>query len=304
MEKQKQSYMPSKKFIKFMSVIIFAGFLLWGSSRVFGGKETFKKSAEVDTPLLDEDNFYQRDSDSDGVYDWEEALWGLDPKSKDTNKDGVSDGDSVASEKRAIQEKNNFSSEDFSGSNLNQTEIFARQMFSAASLAKQQGGLGAESLDAFSKSVDKSLSEVKIEDPFALKDIKLEVVEPKIYKAELSAAFLKFAEVESEKNELESLYRFANGDVSAGAEIEARASAYNALVRDLLSIETPHNAAGIQLGLANNSAKLAIAFLNMGHLEDDPLLAVIGFSQYEEYSTDMEETMKSLARYFFKNGII
>ena len=37
----------------------------------------------------------QKDSDGDGLYDWEEQLWGTDPFKVDTNGDGVLDGDEV-----------------------------------------------------------------------------------------------------------------------------------------------------------------------------------------------------------------
>ncbi len=36
------------------------------------------------------------DTDGDGLLDWEEALWGTDPKNKDTDRDGTSDGEEVA----------------------------------------------------------------------------------------------------------------------------------------------------------------------------------------------------------------
>ena len=37
-----------------------------------------------------------RDTDGDGLLDWEESLWDTDPNNKDTNGDGVSDSVEIA----------------------------------------------------------------------------------------------------------------------------------------------------------------------------------------------------------------
>jgi hypothetical protein len=302
MEKKTRDYLPSKKFIRFFGLVILSGILLWGASMVFGSKQVFQSEDEKVAVLLDETNFYQRDSDSDGVYDWEEGLWGLDPHDKDSDNDGISDGDKVEAEKAEIQHNNNFESETTDTGDLNQTEIFARQLFSAASLAKQQGGLQPDSLDAFSKSIDKSLTDTKIDDPFKLDNISLETISSADYKVSMSKAFESFTN--EDIDEVNVIYRFANGDTSAGVEVQSMAERYNVLVRDLLAVKTPHTAAGIQLGLANNAAKLVISFLNIAELEEDPISAIIGFAQYEEYSLEFENSLKDLGKYFFINGII
>ncbi len=48
---------------------------------------------------------YDLDSDSDGLKDWEETLWGTDPKNPDTDGDGTEDGSAVEAERLArVQE--------------------------------------------------------------------------------------------------------------------------------------------------------------------------------------------------------
>ncbi|KKR84482.1 MAG: LamG domain protein jellyroll fold domain protein [Candidatus Nomurabacteria bacterium GW2011_GWA2_40_97] len=37
------------------------------------------------------EDLVNKDTDLDGVYDWEESLWGTDPTKKDTDDDGVLD---------------------------------------------------------------------------------------------------------------------------------------------------------------------------------------------------------------------
>ena len=50
------------------------------------------------------ENLITRDTDLDGVLDWEEGLWGTDPTKKDTNDDGVFDGVEIAKLKTAQED--------------------------------------------------------------------------------------------------------------------------------------------------------------------------------------------------------
>ncbi len=296
-------YLPSKKFIKFIGVIILVGILIWAGSFFLGKKHIFNNSKN-DLALNSDDsnNPYMADSDKDGIYDWEEGLWGTNPFDPNSNGTGVDDGVYIEAQKREIQEKNNLSGDNFSEDNLNQTEIFARQLFSTASLARQQGGLSTSDLDAFSKSFGQALSDTRIKDPFNLIDLKLGSASALTYKTNLAIAFDPF--LKANISELEVIYKFSNGDAAAGAKIDQQATLYRNLSNQILMVETPHNAAGIELAMVNNSAKLAIAFINMRHISDDPVLAMVGLHQYQQYSQELEHTLADLQAYFTANGII
>lgn len=267
-------------------------------------KQTYQNKNEGNlVAVADTQNFYQKDSDGDGIYDWEEGLWGTDPNNKDTNGDGVSDGDEIKAQKEQIKKNNsNLTTDSTDDKNLNQTEIFARQLFSAASLAKQQGGLTPEALESFSNSFGSSIANSQIADPFSLKDIKLDNVSPQTYKADLAKAYGPY--MQAQISGPESIYNYSQGDKTSKDKIIKLSQLYKDMSNSLLKVTTPYSAAGIELSMANNAAKLSIAFLNMINLEDDPVLAVVGFHQYEVYSVEMEKALDSLKNYFTSNGII
>lgn len=297
-------YLPSKKFIKVIGAVIICGAVVLILSFLIGPKQSFK-SKNTESPFVAEgaiENFYNTDSDKDKVFDWEEGLWGTDPLNPDTDKDGVTDGEEISANKEEIRIKNDVEGKESLPEDLNQTEIFARQLFSAASLAGQQGGLSVESMDAFSKSFGQAISDSKIEDPFSLVDLKLAAVAPADYKTELGKAFDPY--LEAEISPFDTIYRFSTGDTSVGSDIDKLSEIYNGISNALINIKTPHNAAGIQLGLVNTTAKLSVAFINIKHLEEDPILAVVGFYQYQQYSTELEKTLGLLENYFKSNGII
>lgn len=298
-------YLPSKKFVKVIGAVLVLGAVILAISMLVGRRETFENS-ENDSLFAAEgaiDNFYNADSDEDGVYDWEEGLWGTDPFDKDSDEDGISDGDEINQNKEEIRQKNSLGVDQaVSSDSLNQTEIFARQLFSAASLANQGGGLTVNSVDAFSKSFGDAIEQSAIKDPFTLVDLKLASVAPAEYKAGLAKVFDPY--LKAHINPTQVIYNFSSGDTSALSDIESLSKIHSDISNELLKMQAPHNAAGIHLTLVNSNAKLSVAYLNMKNLIDDPVLAIVGFSQYQEYSSETEKALESLSKYFASNDII
>ena len=58
----------------------------------------------VNSKNILESEVYLKDSDNDGVYDWEEALFGTDPHNPDTDGDGISDSEEIAVTRKSYEE--------------------------------------------------------------------------------------------------------------------------------------------------------------------------------------------------------
>lgn len=85
------SYLPSKKFIITAVSVLIAGLgIFWALSQ-----KGFEKSREIFPENLSVKSIFskaeQKDSDSDGLLDWEEALWNTDINNPDTDRDSSSD---------------------------------------------------------------------------------------------------------------------------------------------------------------------------------------------------------------------
>ncbi len=296
-------YLPSRKFIIFFGSVILIGVLIWVGSRVFSKTTSYKKTEDVADSLEDgTGNFYTDDSDKDGVYDWEEGLWGTSPNKKDSDGDGQSDGDDIKERKKAIQERNNVDGTVELSEDLNQTEMFARQLFSAASLANQSGGISPESLEDFSVAFGQSVTNAGITDLYRPSDLKLSAISPSQYKKYLGDIFKPY--LESKLSAESAIYLMSTGDASASIDIEKLAEFHHAISNALITTEAPFAAAGMHLAMANNSAKISLSLLNIKNLEDDPILAMIGLRQYFEYSDEYEKAVVMLSEYFKANGII
>lgn len=290
--------------MRFIGGIILVAVVVWIVSMVYTKKQIFNAKGDSNSEVTDAEtnNLYIQDSDEDGIYDWEEGLWGTDPNKEDSNADGVSDGEEIAIKKKQIQTENNLDAEsDLDGKSLTQTEVFARQLLSTASLAEQQGGISAEDMENFSKSLGASIVSATIPDRYTLANIRLSSVSNADYKASLAEAFQEYRT--ANVSGLGAIYRMASGDVSAQADLDRLVNIYIKLSENLLKIETPHAIAGSHLVLVNNAAKLAIVFEGMKVISDDPLVAVTGFKQYQQYSGEMESSIIRLTAYFNSSGV-
>ncbi len=298
-------YLPSKKFIKFFGTILLLIGVFWGGSFLFSRNETYKNEKADEILVVNSENSpYVLDTDKDGIYDWEEGLWGTNPKKSDTNGDGISDGEEIRILKNEIKEKNNteLDTEEVETEGLNQTEVFARQFFATASLVNQRGGLTPESVKSFSDSFGKSITDTKIPDPFSLVDIKLSSVSPAEYKKSLDNAFSSL--VSAQIDDLATIYNFSFDNGASEDKMNTLIMEYQKLSNNLLAISVPHNISGTHLSLVNNFAKMSIALINIKKISNDPLISLVGLRQYNEYSELLEKNIVNLAEYFSQNGII
>ena len=84
---------------KIIAIFLLGGVVIWFGSQILGfetKKEVYTSQDMAALALKAVNNPNSDiDSDRDGLKDWEEALWGTDPKNPDTDGDGTNDGDEV-----------------------------------------------------------------------------------------------------------------------------------------------------------------------------------------------------------------
>lgn len=137
----------SKKLL--LGAIVVSGALLF-----FAIKSASEQTYESGDQTASLQNFFnetaQKDSDSDGLKDWEETLWKTSADKADTDGDGVSDGEEIALGRNPtipgpndVLEKQTTATSTLTlsapGENLTVTDEFARKMFAVYIAKKQQG---------------------------------------------------------------------------------------------------------------------------------------------------------------------
>jgi len=117
--------------------------------------------------LITFNSFTEKDSDGDGLKDWEEELWGTDVNNPDSDGDGTPDGEEISigrnptvagpndliSENKSNQEILSSNSKD--GVELTKTEIFSRKFISE--ISNHSGKLDDQAISSISKSLVSTL---------------------------------------------------------------------------------------------------------------------------------------------------
>jgi hypothetical protein len=93
-----KNYLPSKKIQYIILALIVAGVAIWGIPRIKYYYQTHRASFSITgkppEPLISTaptPTSLDRDTDGDGLSDWQENLFGFDPNKKDTDGDGEQD---------------------------------------------------------------------------------------------------------------------------------------------------------------------------------------------------------------------
>ena len=233
-----------------------------------------------------------KDSNGNGIADWEERLWGLDPNVATTN--GVSN-------KTIIEEKRKQLSTSEQESALNETDMIARELFTLSTDIGEKGG------DA--GSIAEKISEnnfQKDNTPFyTLKDIKTTKTTSAsltVYKNEI-VSILQRNEIDSV--EIEAFIQgVETGDYSRFSEFTKTASYYRDLSKKLLYMRVPVGVATYHLQIVHGTFGYKKKKKKMMLLEDNSIVALVGFAEYRDFDRALEISTANLMSYFELYGIL
>ncbi len=295
-----QKYLPSKQFVRTILIALALGSLVFLVGKLLNKKTVWQsKSGEELVKLSEEDDFFSQDTDEDGLYDWEEALWNTNPALKDTDDDGVDDKKFVENKRKEIDVD-----ETYKPDSDNETEVFAKQFFTTAAVLDQSNSFNQDTVEQFSKGVSQSITNFTLKDKYTLSNLKLSNISPVEYHKNISELYAKLGTLEV--NELTLIaYILENPTDQYGLdELGNFLTFSDNLVKGLLNMNVPNSNAGLHLSFVNNLDKIAEIMKNSVYVEDDPLKVVTYLSKYDEYSEKLLNDINSLKNYFSSNGII
>ena len=299
-----KEYLPSKKFAVVLGAILLISggvFYFKHYGNPFNKIAEYKSAQSKDLKL---EELAVKDTDTDGVPDWEEALWGTDPKNPDTKGDGLGDKKYIDGRRSALSQGGG-SMED---KKLNDTDIFARDFFTAILSLRQEGNLNSGSISSLSETVLKNAAvKTVLPDTFTVSNLSFYKDDSKTnlkkYHTEISKILTKYKD--SLGGELETMGIVIDTEGREGLDdLKSAGLGYESMARALMKIKIPPSATALHLELSNDALNTSIAISNMSKLYDNPLLGLIGIGQQNIYSPKMIQTLENLATYFAKSGII
>ena len=171
-------YLPSKKFMLIIGsgivllIIIYVIFFMASPGQNFsmGNKE---KNTALKVENQNVTDLIAKDTDGDGVPDWEEALWGTDPGKKITFNN-TPDATYIENKKKAL---NIEESVGINEQNLSETDKFAREFFSSYTAMKSSGQADSKTINDFSNALGQKIVNPDLIDRYSSTDVKIDSVD-------------------------------------------------------------------------------------------------------------------------------
>ncbi len=257
-----------------------------------------------------------KDSDDDGLKDWEEILLGTDPNNKDTDGDGTVDGVEANSNRNPLikgpkdKEGDTVSVNTSSGqSNLTSTDRLARDFFARYMELKQIGLSGdKQSQDEVASQALKSGLVLDSPKKYSLTDIKIitdtSPVTIKKYGNEAGAIFQKYILPNSRSEAIIAKEAIEKEDFKILEEIDPIIASYKNMISALIKIDAPKTMNNIHLSIINSLSEILFSAESLRKVETDPVAGLQGVSKYLDGAKNLNTALNNLKNYFNTSGII
>lgn len=293
-----QTSLPSKQFlirggiaIGIVSLIlIFQTDWFWG---LFG-----KKAPRID-PNQTIGQTIAKDSNGNGIPDWEERLFGLDPTELYTGD--MSNKEIIENKKKALG-----LNADGDEGPLNESDRIARQLFSIG-VSLGQEGASLNDIGAAGSALAESYEFKQITNRYQYADLK----KVNTNKQNLQTYQAKIASVlETYDTSGADFTTFATavdqGDLSGInlTELKNTAANYKRAAETLAATPVPIGAALYHLNIINGLYGISESFTLLADTESNPLTALNGLAIYREYSLTLETAVLDLSFFLTDYGIL
>ncbi len=300
MEPQEQyiSYKPSKKFL--VRGGIAAGIIVL--ALIFQTdwfRALFNKEPKPDLAIGNETigGLLVKDTNGNGIPDWEESLWGLDPTTLYTN--GVSN--------KAIieQKKKDLGITDTNEGPLNETDALAQQLFSITGAISQSDQNGDGALANVGTDLGNSIKFKQISNHYSLQNIKTTKTTTATINTYYNAVTKVIDQYKTEVAATDILVpALETGDFSELPKLQETATSYIKFSKNLQAITVPTGIAAQHLALTNGFYGMAQSFEYILEIEDNGVNALAGIAIYKNYAARVDQALIELDDYFVNYGIL
>lgn len=314
-----------KNILKIQSIGVFFAILLLAAVFLFLNDFFEKKGSIVDlgaqgSNVLSFASEAEKDSDNDGLKDWEEGLWKTDSENPDSDGDGTPDGEEVRNKRnptnaepddtyKSIEESplGNIVKESEAEKSLTLTDIFARDFLSGYFALKDAGQYTNETRDKFIKTLFAGIDTAQTKE-YTLADLaitqKSDTETLRQYGNALGEIALKYRNLAggTELLIVDSAIKQENPEKLA--ELAPILAEYESFIESYRAISVPLVAYEVHLELLNINAAVKDAIVAMSGLFDDPMGGTAGLSAYRKSAEDGATVIRDLKNFFEQSGVI
>lgn len=256
------------------------------------------------------------DSDKDGLADWEEVLWGSNPKLSDTDQDGTSDGEEVLTGRNPTIKgpKDVLLKTSANGSEgvaeLSATDKLAREFFTEYAKTKQSDGtvtnISSANIIASTLSRSDILSSARAYTEGELSVRKLDSEAILREYAEAMGLIQKENALDTSAETELSIFKKALDTNSKEKllELSPIALRYETIVKAMLALPVPAELVPLHLALLNDMSAILFSVNAMKNAFTDPVGALAGVSEYLKRAAEIPADYKAFAEHFAKRNIV
>lgn len=258
-----------------------------------------------------------KDSDNDGLADWEESLWKTDPNNPDSDGDRTNDGEEVLAGRDPILAGPNDSMVPVAGTaasntnteELNETQKLGRRLFAEYAEKKQRGeSFTEDDITSLLMPLAGSISPTKSAAQYTAADLTLG-------KTDTIAAFRRygneFGAIERRHsspgaiNELDALATFATTqNPDALKVLEVQSARYQNFAKEAIKMEVPPSVAVLHIDLLNTFSEYAHVLASVQAIENDPFGALLALQKIHPLTIDLYRNLQRVAHFFKEKDIV
>jgi len=252
------------------------------------------------------------DTDSDGLYNWEEILWQTDVINPDTDGDGLNDGDEIKQNRNPLLAGPDDVLYDNSGlvlPGLLDEEISdVKQKFYSDFLKQRGEQIREATLQSLVKNFDNE--EFINEKKYSLSNLKTSSQNDEEFLREygntMGTVFSRYANTKDYPYDEMEIFRRAieKSDFSNLPKLEFVSIMYNNIANDLLAITAPMSAAENHLMLVNGYYMLSKTTDAMRFLLEDPLRSGLAYETYVGQTAINQASFFNMVIYFQNKQVV
>ena len=283
---------------------------------IFSKNNTQQNLANIQNISVNEKNVnLKKDSDGDGLADWEEVLWDTDPNNPDTDGDGIKDGEDVLADNSQNSHDTKSLAFDINITNgasdtdndtkmphkkLTTTDVFSRDALSDVMLSIQTGKFIPK--EKILKDAVSSVKPLIKSRQYSKKDLN---IVPTTYANKFT--YIKGLKMElikmlkDSQNEYVGLTKIAQGDKKEGVtELKKTVANYNTHISKIINLSVPKDAVDVHLNFINALSKYVYNLEGISLLYTDPIRTASSVQNFLNSKNMLKTANKKMIVYINK----
>lgn len=263
--------------------------------RALFSSDTDESRVTVDNTTVGD--ILNQDTNGNGIPDWEEKLWGLDPTVLYTH--GISNRQIIEDKKASLGVSGTATTP------TNETDRLSRELYTLAIALGQSDAVDSATLQEIAANFGSSIDTNLVTNKYSSKDIQtIQTTSQSLttYSTQVKNILSRYSKGD---DDIAIIVQAIETEDTSGLEaLTATRAQYIKLTKELAAVRTPVGVANYHLDIINGIAGVGDSFEIIQQLSDNGISALIGVALYKNYNTKLDTAVIGLTDYLSEYGIL